>query len=459
MHSDDPISPLLDAAHAVHIDAIPESALAFQRLRLLDHLACLAAGYDASGVDAALSLARRWSAADEATVLGSRIRLTAGQAAFVNAVRARALDFCDVISPGWHPSSSDIPVAIAMAEHGAASGRELLAALAIGQDIGQRINLAAQANGFFYRGFDSNVLGLLSGAVIAARLLRLSREQFTSAVGLAFDFGIGTFQHYQDKALAVRIGQAMVARHAIEAAQMAQAGITGPYRILGGENGFFRLYAPGEPDLKVLTADLGRRYLGAEATCFKPYPHCSILLALTDALLARRHELPLRRLDDCALRLHVSPTMRMVCGAPYAPAETAEIDAQFSARYVVANALLRGAATPAQFTARAARESAVRALAQRVDIIEDPSLTRFDACCLEIGLPDATTIVVDAAYGPGWPENPLDEAALHRKFMQCCSLSASPAMRGGASLIAARISQLDRAPTVEALVNALSGDV
>lgn len=117
---------------------------------------------------------------------------------------------------------------------------------------------------------------------------------------------------------------------------------------------------------------------------------------------------------------------------------------------------LRGAATPAQFTAQAAREPAVCALAQRVDIIEDPSLTRFDVCRLEIGLPDATTIAVDAAYGPGWPENPLDEAALHRKFMLCCSLSASPAMRGGAGLIAAQVSHLDRAPTVEALVNALS---
>lgn len=457
MSYSDPILPLIDAALQAHPDAIPEPVLAFQRLRLLDHLACLAAGYDGSGVAAALALARRWSAVGEATVLGSGIRLAAGQAAFVNAVRARALDFCDVISPGWHPSSSDIPVALAMAEHTGASGRELLAALAIGQDVGQRINLAAQANGFFYRGFDSNVLGLLSGAVMAARLLRLPRDAFLSALGLAFDFGIGTFQHYQDKTLAVRIGQGLVARHAIEAAQMAQAGLTGPRRILGGENGFFKLYAPGEPDLALLTADLGQRYLGAEATCFKPYPHCSILLALTDTLLARRGDLPLEKLDACTLRLHVSPTMRMVCGAAYAPSETAEIDAQFSAAYIVANALLRGAATPAQFTAQAAREPAVCALARRVEIIEDPSYTRFDACRLAIDLPSAASVVITASFGRGWPENPLDEAALIRKFMLCCGLSASPALRTGADRIAAEIQALDQAPSVAALVNAMSG--
>lgn len=458
MHVTDPIAPLLDAAHAANPDGIPASALAFQRLRLLDSLACLAAGYDGSGVAAALSLAQRWSGAQESSVLGSGLRLAAGQAAFVNAVRARALDYCDVISPGWHPSSSDIPVALAIAEHTGASGRDLLAALAVGQDVGQRINLASQAHGFFYRGFDSNVLGLMSGAVIAARLLRLNRDQFTAAAGLAFDFGIGTFQHYQDKVLAVRIGQGLVARHAIEAAQMAQTGITGPRRILGGENGFFNLYAPGKPDLNALTDGLGKRYLGQEATCFKPYPHCSILLALTETVLGRRGELPLDRLDDCALRLHVSPTMRMVCGAPYAPSDTAEIDAQFSARYVLANALLRGYATPAAFTAQAARAPALVDLAQRVEIVEDESLQRFDACRLEIGGPGVGPVVMDAAYGRGWPENPLDEKTLNDKFMLCCAQSASAALRRNAEPIAARIGALENAPSVATLISALSGN-
>ncbi|MCG2605131.1 MAG: MmgE/PrpD family protein [Achromobacter sp.] len=123
----------------------------------------------------------------------------------------------------------------------------------------------------------------------------------------------------------------------------------------------------------------------------------------------------------------------------------------------MAKALLRGAATPAQFTARAAREPAVQALAQRVEIIEDPSLARFDACRLEIRPADAAPVVVAAAYGRGWPENPLDQAALERKFMLCCSLSASAAMRRAAPLVAARINDLAQAPCVAPLVNALAG--
>ncbi|WP_315138775.1 MmgE/PrpD family protein [Achromobacter marplatensis] len=450
----DPIDTLLEAAQARTADTLPVSVLAFQRLRILDNLACLAAGYDGTGTGAAQILASRWSGCAEASVLGSTLRLAAGQAAFVNAVRARALDYCDVISPGWHPSSSDIPVALACAELSGATGSELLAALAIGQDFAQRINMAAQAQGFFYKGFDSNVLGLFSGSVIAARLLRLQPAEFNSAVGLAFDFGIGTFQHYQDKTLAVRIGQGLVARHAIEAAQLAAAGISGPRRVLNGENGFFNLYAPGLPDLSQLTEGLGSRFLGQEATCFKPYPHCSILLALTDALLAARTDLMRLDLAKCEMRLEVSPTMRMVCGARYEPTETAEIDAQFSACYVAANALLRGRATPLQFSAASAREYDVVELAQRIQIAEVSEWSRFDQCRLIVSSEGRAPIVVEAAYGKGWPENPLEASDLLVKFIQCCNQSGCLTFRDNAEDIASQIERLEGASSVAALLRA-----
>lgn len=68
--------------------------------------------------------------------------------------------------------------------------------------------------------------------------MRLPTVQYIDALGLAFDFGIGTFQHYQDKSLAVRFSQGFVARHSIEAVMLAHAGISGPKRILEGENVF-----------------------------------------------------------------------------------------------------------------------------------------------------------------------------------------------------------------------------
>lgn len=450
----DPIEELIAFASQVDACMIPPAVLAFQCKRLMDNLGCLAAGYDQSGVDAALSLARRWSGSAEASIIGSEERLAAPQAAFVNAVRARALDYCDVLSPGWHPSSSDIPVALAAAELSGASGLDTLAALAVGQDFAQRINLAAQANGFFYRGFDSNILGLFSGAAIAARLLRLDLHAFTDAIGLAFDFGIGTFQHYQDKTLAVRISQGLVARHALEAVLMAQAGISGPKRVLSGENGFFNLYAPGEPDLGLLTHQLGTAFLGEEATCFKLYPHCSILLALTEALL---NDGPHRQLPDPArakITLHASPTMRMVCGAPYEPQKTAEIDAQFSARYIIANALLRGQASAREFSAASATEPTVVALAQRIEVHEQHAFDRFDRFELHITPEHGDTLRLEAEFGRGWPENPADMQDIREKFLHCCAQSPSEGLRLNARKLMACIENLVEAPSLQALLAA-----
>ncbi|WP_017346014.1 MmgE/PrpD family protein [Pantoea sp. A4] len=451
----DPIEELIAFASRVDACMIPPEVLGFQTKRLLDNLGCMAAGYEESGVNAALKLARRWSGCGEAHVLGSQEKLAAPQAAFVNAVRARALDFCDVLSPGWHPGSSDIPVALAAAELSGASGLETLAALAVAQDFGQRINLAAQAKGFFYRGFDSNILGLFSGVVIAARLLKLNLQQFRDAVGLAFDYGIGTFQHYQDKTLAVRFGQGLVARHALEAAMLAQEGISGPRRVLCGENGFFNLYAPGKPDLNILTQRLGVDFLGEEATCFKLYPHCSILLAMTDTLL--NTPVPEKYLLDprTRLKLKASPTMRMVCGSSYSPSLTPEIDAQFSARYIIANALLRGRATPNEFSAVAAQDPLVVAFAQRIEIEEVAAFDRFDRFELTLWAADGDELTLASAYGRGWPENAANMQEIRDKFMICCQLSPCTTFREYANVVLQHIEQFAEAPSVMPLLHVL----
>ncbi|EJA5820985.1 MmgE/PrpD family protein [Salmonella enterica] len=447
----DPVEELINFASQADARMIPSTVLAFQCKRLIDNLGCLAAGYDQNGTESAVLLARRWSGNAEATIIGSKERLAAPQVAFVNAVRSRALDYCDVISPGWHPSSSDIPVALATAELTGASGLEMLAALAIGQDFAQRINLAAQANGFFYRGFDANILGLFSGAVIASRLLHLNPNDFANAIGLAFDFGIGTFQHYQDKTLAVRISQGLVARHALEAAMMAQAGISGPKRVLNGENGFFNLYAPDEPDLKQLTHQLGIAFLGEEATCFKLYPHCSILLALTDTLLnpETRHQLST---DPAKIILYASPAMYMVCGAQYQPQKTAEIDAQFSARYIIANALLRGQASAREFSAAFATEPTVVELAQRIEVYEQASLERFDHFKLHITSEQGDTLRLESKFGRGWPENPADMQDIREKFLHCCFQSPCRAMKLNAQQLLSCIGSLVEAPSLHELL-------
>jgi len=221
------------------------------------------------------------------------------------------------------------------------------------------------------------------------------------------------------------------------------------------ECGFFRLYGPAEPDLTVLGENLGERFLGEEATCVKLYPSCGVTLALTEALLAvrERGEIAFDQVVDLSLR--ISPTMNVVCGGPYAPAETPEVDAQFNVRYVAANAILRGRATLDEFTASAATAPDVVAFAQRIDVAEVPAFGHFDQCEAIISNKDGARRVIPAQFGRGWPENPPSQDDFIAKFRQCAAFSERSSWRDSDALIAA-IKSLRTAPSVESLIAAFA---
>ena len=88
------------------------------------------AGATAEGCDALISQVREWAGKKEATILVYGGKVPAHNAAMVNSFMARALDFCDAMSPGIHIGSSAVPVALASAELvGGCSGKDFLAAL------------------------------------------------------------------------------------------------------------------------------------------------------------------------------------------------------------------------------------------------------------------------------------------------------------------------------------------
>src|SRR5260370_7414486 len=85
----------------------------------------------------------------------------------------------------------------------------------------------------------STILGLAS-LVGASRLMGLSKEQIVHAIGItvggntAINQGrVGTLSNWKDFA------SAEASRKAIFSAQLAQAGMTGPYHVFEGPVGFF----------------------------------------------------------------------------------------------------------------------------------------------------------------------------------------------------------------------------
>ena len=139
------------AAHVAHtpFDTIPEEAVAKAKLRVLDLFGCAIGGIPGGGNEALVRCLQAAGSAARASVIGFGTRLSAGDAALANAVISRSYDFevmtvmVDGVAIGSHNSPTTCMTALAVAEERRLGGRDLLAALIMGDDLAARMLAAS----------------------------------------------------------------------------------------------------------------------------------------------------------------------------------------------------------------------------------------------------------------------------------------------------------------------------
>lgn len=341
-----PIDTITAHLTTTRFEDIDPAAIELAKRRVLDIIGCAFGGASIDGNLELLELLRDWGGKGEATVLGHGGRLPAHQAAFINGIMARSNDLEvmtfiheDVRVPS-HNAGSTVPTALALAESRGLSGKELLTALVLGDDLVARVSLAS--NWSFQLGFDG--IGSLvpwGTTAIAGRLLGLSQNQLTHAFGLMINTMGGTVQDYWDGVHAFKLVQGTPARDAIINAELAARGWTGNYDPLFATYGYFKLYAEGAKNPDILTAGLGEHYFG-EAT-FKHFP--SGLPTHTPIACARKlyHEHGVRAEDIDTVEIAVTEqSMTNYYAKPWSLREWPHGDAAFSYQYTTCAMLLRG---------------------------------------------------------------------------------------------------------------------
>lgn len=450
----DPLDELIDCAAYTTFRTLPEPVIEHQKRRIADNIACMAAGAWSAGTSELLDVLATGRHAG-CLVIGRSGRMAPREAAMQNSLAARALDFCDVIAPGYHPSSTDVPTALAMAAHCGSTGREVIEALAVAQDVACRIAVAAVPEGETFGGFDGNVLAPLSGALVAGKLLKLPVRRLREAVGLAANTSAGSFQAVQDKVLAARFSQAYATRNGVESALLAERGVTGIRRLLSGPLSFSQLFAGRPIDTARLREGLRSTWFGPAHTCFKLYPSCGVTLALTDAILALGSEYDIDHRAIRRIRVRASRTMMTLCGQPFEPGDSPEASAMFSIQYVAANALLRRHSTIADFVGSAILEPSVLDLAAQVEVTLEPTYQRHDECLVEIELKDSAPLSRHAVYGRGWPQNPATQEDLRLKLNQCFAFAGVPEPERKSHALMKTVDQLDTEGTLRRLLISL----
>ena len=171
----------------------------------------------------------------ESTLLGFGGKAPAPWAVFVNGGLGHMLDYDDV-GIGGHVSICTIPPALAIAEKcGGASGRELITAVAAGTDIHTRLALAIDIPDWTMTEgwFATQLLGFVSAAATAGRMLHLDAERMENALGIGYNQMSGSRQMAVGAATHMRSMQAGFAGQAGTAgAELAQRGLIGSKEVI-----------------------------------------------------------------------------------------------------------------------------------------------------------------------------------------------------------------------------------
>lgn len=432
------------AQHIVNtsFEDLPDYAVERAKIRILDSVGTLAAGYRAPGIDGALEYFKAMGGAAESTVLCYGEKLPAANAAFVNALMLRSFDMECVVgelpdgsTEPFHLIGSSFPASLAMSEKINASGSELITALVLGDDLAARLN---RGTGFsFDAGWDNTgTINVIGAAAIASKLLKLDVEHTVYAMGIALNLAGGTMRGVNEGTMTFKFHHGKSAWGGIFAAELAKRGFTSEADPLCGTFGYFKLFGGEGVNPATVTDNLGGFYSG---DCIvKPYPGCRLVHQPVQVVIELMAENDITSEDVDKIVLHMSDPARLV-DKPFVTGPVPQLDGLFNVRYGVAVAAVEGCLLPSHHSIEYHQKPEIVRLSKATDVMYDYSQEDDLSCDVDLVLKDGRTLSRHILQAKGsMSYTPLTREELMEKFwnnVQYCGVLDEENMREAVSII------------------------
>jgi 2-methylcitrate dehydratase PrpD len=358
---------------------------------------------------------------EESTVIGYGRQVSAPNAAFANAIQGYAFDFADDHNQSnSHSSVATVPVSLALGEKLGAAGKEVVTAVALGNEIVCRFGSAFLGK-TYYQGFHpTSTCGTFGATISAARLLKLDVEQTVHSLGIAGSQVGGLMAWNTSGSYTKRLQAGHPAMVGILSALMAQKGFNGPPAIIEGEDGFLQAYSYNRQyDPAWITEGLGDRWLFVD-TSIKVYPCCRYSAGHLDACLDivdRYHPHPDRiakvliRSSEYTIKLLARPRKRDPQNV---------VDTQFSMPWQAAIALIDGRIDVDTFVEANIHRPDVRRLMEKVEwVVDDEFERRYPehySCAVTVTMVDGTQYTSEVEDPKGDWRNPVTQQDIEAKF-------------------------------------------
>jgi 2-methylcitrate dehydratase PrpD len=423
-------------AASLGFEDLPQDVVEATRLRVMDVIGLSLAGAETAFGRSTRAAALALSPSGPCRVLGTGDRVGVTTAAFANGAFSQALEFDDTHNESIvHMSSPAVAAALALSEITPVSGRDLITAIALGNEISCRVGSVASGQ-FHKRGFHpTGLFGTFGATYLAGKLLGLDAHQMAQAVGICGSFAAGLLQCWVDGTQTKFLHPGWAAQSGITAAVLAREGTTGPAEVFEGRFGLFaaHLQEGGKlADYGRISDNLGRHWESRNSS-FKPFPAAHVLHPYISAILRLREQHGIRVADveriECPVTEFIVGIVCEPTAEKFAPASDSH--GRVSLQYSLAEALVYGSLGKSAYRPESLRNREILDLARRVSYYVDPAYPgpgRFKGE-VTITLKDGTNLYELEEYNRGSAENPMSYEEIRAKFDENASGFLSAARR------------------------------
>jgi 2-methylcitrate dehydratase PrpD len=357
-------------ARSFAANPVPAEAVEKVKLCLLDMLSCAYESLDLEPSKQAIQIASR--AQGCSTIIGTRFRAAAAEAAFANATLGHGLVREDMHTGSVsHLGVVIFPTLLALAESKTVSGADFIRAAVCGYEVGASVGRAVMDAEIVRRFRPTGITGPLGAAVAGSLLLGLSEDASTSALGLASNTTGGVNEWPASGADEMFFHVGFAARNAVTAVELAELGAFASETALDGPAGLFA--ALGRAD----RAPQVKLFGGAPeilSVYHKPAPACNYAQTACQAARALAAEQGVRGADIAAIEVKASAAALNYPGCSATGPFERVLQAKMSIPYCVAAALLRGAIEEANY--RMLKDPELLRLVGVTTLEEDANFTR-----------------------------------------------------------------------------------
>ena len=356
---------------------IPPRAVHEAQRFLLDSVGCALAAVPNQDMQAMFRFTEKLGGAPEATVIGTGHRTNAPNAALMNCLLTRALDYNDIYwkNDPSHPSDI-IGAALAVAEAAGRSGRDALTGIVLAYELELRWCHAAEP-GVREVGWHHATLTQFVSPLVAGRLYGLNVDQLVAAVGISgsshFTLGGVVAGHLTNMK---NTRTPLASQAGVVAALMAREGYSGPVEVIDEQEGLIEVLRNVQWHTDELVRGLGSEFIitncGYKAFSTEALTHQPITAALN---LCRDHNLRAEEVAEVLVETTTRGADILSDPSKYQP--TTKETADHSLPYVVAAAIADGYVLPKSFTDEKLRDPRIWALLPKIKVVADPEIDRL----------------------------------------------------------------------------------